>query len=314
MKKLPIIYFIIPCYNEEECLPETIKCLRAKMHTLVGNNISKKSKLVLIDDGSLDNTWGIIKNSKNDIIGIKLSKNFGHQNALLAGMMYSKNYCDAIISLDADLQDDINILDKFIEKFSKEHYEIVYGVRKERKSDSFLKRNTAQFFYKIMNLLGANTIYNHADYRLVSKRVLEELSNFKEVNLFLRGIIPSIGFKTAIIEYAREERLAGKSKYSMRKMFNFAIDGITSFSIKPIRLVFALGALMLVVSSFILIYAVIIKLIGKAVSGWTFTICSIWIIGGIQMISLGIIGEYIGKSYSEVKSRPRYIIEDIKKS
>ena len=310
--KTPITYFVVPCFNEEECLEETTKRLENKISKLVkSKTISAKSKIVYIDDGSKDKTWQIIEKSDSNIIGLKLSKNQGHQNALLAGLMYAKEYCDAAISMDADLQDDINAIDNFIEKFINGS-DIVYGVRSERKEDSFFKKNTALLFYKIMNRLGTNTIYNHADYRLMSKRALEELSNFKEVNLFLRGIVPAIGLKTSIVKYSRAERFAGKSKYPLRKMINFAIDGITSFSVKPIRLIFLLGIIISFLSFIVLIYAIIVKLTNQAVSGWTFTICSIWLFGGIQMIALGIIGEYVGKTYSETKHRPRYIIEKIK--
>lgn len=309
-----IIYLVIPCYNEEACIKETVKCLKSKLSTLIrSKKISPKSKIVLVDDGSKDKTWEIIEKLDSQIVGIKLSKNQGHQNALLAGLMYAKNYCDAAISMDADLQDDINAIDEFINKFEN-GAEIVYGVRTERKKDSFFKRTTALAFYKIMNKLGANTIYNHADYRLMSKRTLEELSNFNEINLFLRGIVPLIGFKTATVKYKRAERFAGESKYPIKKMINFAVDGITSFTVKPIHLIFFLGLINSIISFIILLYALIVKFTGQAISGWTFTICSIWLLGGIQMIALGVIGEYIGKIYSEVKNRPRYIIEKIKKS
>lgn len=312
--KMPIIYFVIPCFNEEECLEETTKRLKDKISELVqSKTINSKSKIVYIDDGSKDKTWQIIESLDKQVIGLKLSKNQGHQNALLAGLMYAKNHCDAAISMDADLQDDIDAINEFIKKFTSKA-EIVYGVRSERKKDSFFKKNTALLFYKIMNKLGANTIYNHADYRLMSKRALEELSNFQEVNLFLRGIVPIIGLKTSVVKYNRAERFAGKSKYPLKKMINFAIDGITSFSIKPIHLIFLLGTIISLFSFAVLIYAIIIKLTGQAISGWTFTICSIWLLGGIQMIALGIIGEYIGKTYSETKHRPRYIIEKIKGS
>ena len=306
-----IIYFVIPCYNEESCLKETTKRLEEKIQTLIKHKtISSKSRIVYVDDGSKDATWDNIKTLGKNVIGIKLSKNQGHQNALLAGLMYSKDHCDAAISMDADLQDDITAIDSFIREF-KNGNDIVYGVRSERKKDSFFKRNTALLFYRIMNKLGANTIYNHADYRLMSKRALKELSNFKETNLFLRGIVPLIGFNTTTIKYHRAERFAGESKYPLKKMVNFAIDGITSFSIKPIRLIFILGFIVSIFSFFVLIYTVIVKLVGQTVSGWAFIICSIWLLGGIQITTLGIIGEYIGKIYSEVKSRPRYIIEEI---
>lgn len=310
--KAPIIYFVIPCYNEEECIKETTARVKSKINTLIkGKSISTKSKIVYVDDGSKDKTWSIIEHFDNQVIGLKLSKNQGHQNALLAGLMYSKDFCDATISMDADLQDDIEVIDQFIEKFNQ-GAEIVYGVRSERKKDSFFKRNTALAFYKLMNKFGANTIYNHADYRLMSKRALTELSNFSEVNLFLRGIVPLIGLKTSTVTYKRAERFAGKSKYPLKKMINFAINGITSFSIKPIRLIFLSGFLVSIISLLFLIYAVIVKIIGQTISGWTFTVCSIWLLGGIQMLALGTMGEYIGKIYSEVKNRPRYIIEKIK--
>ncbi len=310
--KAPIIYFVLPCYNEEECIKETTLRIKSKMNTLVKTkSISTKSKIVYIDDGSKDKTWSIIESLDSQVIGLKLSKNQGHQNALLAGLIYSKDFCDAAISMDADLQDDIEVIDQFIEEF-KQGAEIVYGVRSERKKDSFFKRNTALIFYKLMNKFGANTIYNHADYRLMSKRALIELSNFREINLFLRGIVPLIGLKTSKVAYSRAERFAGKSKYPLKKMVNFALNGITSFSVKPIRLIFLSGFIVSIISLIILIYAIVVKVLGQAISGWTFTICSIWLLGGIQMIALGTIGEYIGKIYSEVKNRPRYIIEKIK--
>lgn len=306
-----IIYFVIPCYNEEPCLTETTKRLKNKITKLIkSKTISPKSKIVFIDDGSKDKTWNIIKSLGKDIVGIKLSKNQGHQNALLAGLLYSKDYCDAAISMDADLQDDINAIDDFINEY-KNGAEIVYGVRSERKKDSFFKRNTALLFYKIMNKFGANTVYNHADYRLMSKRALNELSNFKEVNLFLRGLVPLIGLKTATVKYSRANRFAGESKYPLKKMINFAIDGITSFSTKPIRLIFLFGLVISIVSFTGLIYFFVAKLLEPTISSWTIIVLSLWLLGGIQIIALGIIGEYVGKTYAEVKSRPRYIIEEI---
>lgn len=313
-KCLKNVYFVIPCFNEAECLMETTRRLRKKMNALIkAKRISGKSRIVYIDDGSNDGTWDIIERLGDSVVGIKLSRNYGHQNALLAGLNYAKDLCDAAISMDADLQDDIEVIDKFIEKFGN-GFEVVYGVRGERKNDSWFKRNSALAFYRLMNKLGVKTVYNHADYRLMSKRALEELSNYEEVNLFLRGIVPLIGLKTDVVEYERAERFAGRSKYPLKKMMNFALDGITSFSIKPIRLVFFLGLTVSVISFFVLIYALIIKLIGSAVSGWTFTICSIWLLGGLQMIALGVIGEYIGKIYFEVKRRPRYTVEKIKEN
>lgn len=309
-----IIYFVIPCYNEERCIKETTRRLRRKIDSLVkAKKISGKSKILYIDDGSKDKTWKMIEGFDDLIVGVKLSRNHGHQNALLAGLEYAKTKCDAAISMDADLQDDINVVDEFIEKF-KNGAEIVYGVRSERKKDSWFKRNTALVFYRLMAKSGAGTIYNHADYRLMSRRALEELSRYKEVNLFLRGIVPLIGLKTDIVKYKRSERFAGESKYPFKKMVNFAVDGITSFSVKPIRFVFLLGLIVSVIAFLVLVYALIVKLIGNAVSGWTFIICSIWLLGGLQMIALGMIGEYIGKIYFEVKRRPRYIIERIKES
>lgn len=307
----PILYIVVPCYNEEECLHETRKRLTKKLNDLESQNkISKDSRIVFIDDGSKDKTWDIIEEKKSKVIGLKLSRNRGHQNALLAGLFYAKEHADIIASMDADLQDDINALDEMINRYT-EGYEIVYGVRKARKKDTFFKRTTAQFFYKVMNWLGAEVVYNSADYRLMSKRALDEMANYKEVNLFLRGIVPLIGLKSTTVEYEREERFAGESKYPLKKMLNFAWDGITSFSVKPIRFVLKIGALIFVISFLVLLYSLIVKLLGKAVDGWTFIICSIWILGGIQMISIGLIGEYIGKTYSETKQRPRYFIERI---
>ncbi|MDR0978792.1 MAG: glycosyltransferase, partial [Lachnospiraceae bacterium] len=237
-----------------------------------------------------------------------LSKNKGHQNAVMAGLMFAKEYADIVISLDADLQDDINAIDKFVQEYYNGS-DVVYGVRSSRKKDTFFKKNTALAFYKLMQKMGVNIVYNHADYRLMSKRALNELEKFKEVNLFLRGIIPLIGFKTSTVEYERNERFAGESKYPLKKMITFALDGITSFSIKPIRLVLLLGVLMLFVSIAILIYTLVVKVMGDVVEGWTFIVASIWLLAGVQMLSLGIIGEYVGKIYSEVKARPKYVIE-----
>lgn len=307
----PILYIVVPCYNEEECLHETRKRLSKKLGVLESQNIiSKNSRIVFVDDGSKDKTWSIIKEKSDKVIGLKLSRNRGHQNALLAGLFYAKEHADVVASMDADLQDDINALDKMLDKYA-DGYEIVYGVRKARKKDTFFKRTTAQLFYKTMNWLGAEVVYNSADYRLMSKRALDEMANYKEVNLFLRGIVPLIGLKSTTVEYEREERFAGESKYPLKKMLNFAWDGITSFSVKPIRFVLKIGMLIFAISLLVLLYSLIVKLLGKAVDGWTFIICSIWILGGIQMISIGLIGEYIGKTYSETKQRPRYFVEKI---
>ena len=313
MKKQSILYVVVPCYNEEEVLAETTKRLKEKLETLIKNKvISDKSRVMYVNDGSRDNTWNMIKDidSKEKLFtGISLSRNRGHQNALLGGLMTAKEYADVVISMDADLQDDINAIDGMLEKYY-EGNDIVYGVRSSRKKDTFFKRNTALAFYKIMKALGVDCIYNHADYRLTSKRVLDEFSNYKEVNLFLRGMFPLVGFTSDVVYYERNERFAGSSKYPLKKMLNFAIDGITSFSTKPLRLICILGFQILFISIIIMIYSLIRKLTGNTVSGWTFLSISIWFIGGLQMISIGIIGEYIGKMYNETKARPRYIISE----
>ena len=309
-----ILYLVIPCYNEEEVLPETSTRLLEKINTMINNeDISEKSKILFVNDGSKDKTWDIIEGlyNKNSIFsGVNLSRNKGHQNALLAGLTIAKEHADMVISLDADLQDDINVIDEFV----KEYYsgsDIVYGVRSSRKTDTFLKRTTALGYYKFMNRLGVDLIYNHADYRLMSKRAIEGLSEFKEVNLFLRGIVPLIGYKYSIVEYERHERFAGESKYPLKKMLAFAWDGITSFSIKPIRIITSLGFSIFILSLIALVYSLVVKFMGKTQAGWTSLTISIWMIGGIQLLSLGVIGEYIGKIYNETKSRPRYIIKEI---
>ena len=317
MLEKPILYVVVPCYNEEEVLEETTKQLTKKMNSLIEEDIiSKKSKVMYVNDGSKDKTWKLIKkiHEDNDLFtGVSLTRNRGHQNALLAGLMTAKENADVIISMDADLQDDINAIDKMLEKY-KEGNDIVYGVRSSRKKDSFFKRFTAETYYKFMKKLGVDCVYNHADYRLTTKRVLDELENYHEVNLFLRGMFPLIGFESDIVYYDRQARFAGKTKYPLKKMLNFAWDGISSFSVKPLRMICSLGFVILFVSIAIIIYSFIQKLIGNTVSGWTFLSISIWFIGGLQMISIGIIGEYIGKIYSETKARPRYIIlEDLNK-
>lgn len=313
MNKLPILYIVVPCYNEEEVLYETTKRLKVKLKEIIkSKKVSNQSRVMYVNDGSKDKTWDIIKeiNDKEELFtGISLSRNRGHQNALLGGLLTAKNYADVVISMDADLQDDIDAIEKMIDKYH-EGNDIVYGARSTRKKDSFFKRFTAETFYKLMKYLGVDCVYNHADYRLTSKKVLEEFSNFKEVNLFLRGMFPLVGFKSDIVYYERNERYAGNSKYPLKKMLNFAWDGITSFSVKPLRLICILGFIILFVSIAIMIYSVIRKLTGNTVPGWTFLSTSIWFIGGIQMISIGIIGEYIGKIYQETKRRPRYIISE----
>ena len=306
------LYIVVPCYNEEEVLHETTKRLKEKLDKLIKNKkIKKDSKVLYVNDGSKDNTWAIIEEiNKNDkmFTGISLSRNRGHQNALVAGLLTAKEHADIIISMDADLQDDINAIDEMIEK-NYNGCDIVYGVRNKREKDSWFKRTTAEGFYKFMKIMGVDVVFNHADYRLTSKRVLDNFADYHEVNLFLRGIFPLIGFKSDIVYYERNERFAGVSKYPLKKMLNFAWDGITSFSVKPIRMVLNIGIIMFAISIIMLIYALTVKILGNTVSGWTFIICSIWMIAGVQMLSLGIIGEYIGKIYSETKARPRFIIE-----
>lgn len=307
-----ILYVVIPCYNEEEVLPETSKRIREKLQTLIQTNkISKDSKALFVNDGSKDKTWSLIErlSAEHDCLeGITLSRNKGHQNALLAGLMVAKEHCDMAISMDADLQDDIDAVDRMIDDYQNGS-DIVYGVRSSRKKDTFFKRTTAQGYYKVMKALGVDIVYNHADYRLMSKRALEGLSQFKEVNLFLRGIVPLIGYRFSIVEYERGERFAGESKYPLKKMLAFAFDGITSFSIKPIRLIASVGFIIFLISILALIYSLIAKFFFYTDIGWTSLICSIWMIGGIQLLSIGIIGEYIGKVYMEVKARPKFIIE-----
>lgn len=314
MKNKAILNLVIPCYNEEEALPYTKKELDKKMKALIDDGlISKESKVVLVNDGSKDKTWDIITefhNKDNMYVGINLSRNKGHQNALLAGLMYARDNADISISMDADLQDDINVIDDMIKKYNN-GADIVYGVRNSRKKDTFFKKFTAEGFYRFMSIMGVEIVFNHADFRLMSKRALEALSNYKEVNLFLRGMVPQLGFKTDIAYYGRNERVAGSSKYPFKKMLSFAIDGITSFSIKPLRMIAFLGIIMCIISFAALIYTTILKISGKVISLESFIMCSIWLVGGIQILCLGIIGEYIGKIYNETKARPRYIIESI---
>ena len=308
-----ILYLVVPCYNEEAVLHETAKRLLEKINGMIKKEIvSKESKILFVNDGSKDKTWDIIEelHRENNIFsGVNLSRNKGHQNALLAGLMTAKEYADMTISLDADLQDDIDVIDKFVEEYYNGS-DVVYGVRSSRATDTFFKRTTALGFYKFMNMLGVDVIYNHADYRLMSKRALEGLSQFKEVNLFLRGIVPLIGYRYSIVEYERHERFAGESKYPLKKMLAFAWDGITSFSIKPIRIITGLGFSIFVLSLVALIYSLFVKFFGHTEIGWTSLTISIWMIGGIQLLSLGVIGEYIGKIYNETKHRPRFIIQD----
>lgn len=305
------LYLVVPCFNEEEALPDSSKIMRSKIASLIAEEkISPDSKIVFIDDGSTDNTWSIIQELYQKDIhcsGIQLSCNRGHQNALLAGLMAVKNEADMVVSIDADLQDDIDTIDEMIEKYY-EGYEIVYGIRSSRKEDSFLKRSSAQGFYKLMLMLGAKIQYNHADFRLMSKKALSALEDFKEVNIFLRGIIPMLGFKYCCVEYSRKKRLAGKSKYPFKKMLSFAFEGITSLSIKPVKIITCLGIIMLFISILLSIYALIRFFTGCTVAGWVSIVLSIWFFGALQLIATGVVGEYIGKIYLETKARPRYII------
>lgn len=308
-----ILYLVIPCYNEEEVLHETAKRLFEKINNMIINElISNESKILFVNDGSKDKTWSIIEelHSKNDLFsGVNLSRNRGHQNALLAGLMTAEQYCDMTISLDADLQDDVDVIDKFVEQYY-DGCDIVYGVRSSRETDTIFKKTTALAFYKFMRILGVDMVYNHADYRLMSKRALNGLSKYKEVNLFLRGMVPLIGYKYSVVEYERHERFAGESKYPFKKMIAFALDGITSLSIKPIRMITALGFTIFFAGGMALTYSLVVKFLGKAVTGWTSLTLSIWFLGGIQLLSLGVIGEYVGKMYNETKRRPRFIIAD----
>lgn len=311
-RDLPVLYLVIPCYNEEEVLPETTKRLTEKMIGMIRSEfIHADSRILFVDDGSRDQTWALIEEYSEAIPfvdGIKLAHNRGHQNALLAGLMTAMPLCDCAISLDADLQDDTDAIDRFVEKY-KDGCDVVYGVRNKRDTDTFFKRTTAEGFYKFMKVLGVDVVFNHADYRLMSRRALEGLSEYKEVNLFLRGIVPLIGYRSDYVYYDRAERFAGESKYPLRKMLSFAFDGISSFSVKPLKLISNLGILISVLSIFGLLYALISHICGVTVAGWTAIVCSIWLLGGLQMLCLGVVGAYIGKIYSEVKQRPRYLIE-----
>ena len=308
----PTVYFVIPCYNEEAVLPETTRRLTEKLSAMRGAGlIGEKSRILYVDDGSKDKTWELISrfNGENPWVeGVKLSHNRGHQNALLCGLMSAMPRCDAAVSMDADLQDDIDALDQFVQKF-REGCDVVYGVRNKRDTDIWFKRTTAEGFYKVMKALGVDVVFNHADYRLMSRRALEGLSEYREVNLFLRGIVPLIGYRSDYVYYDRHERFAGESKYPLKKMISFALDGITSFSVKPLKLISSLGILISVLSVFGLLYALISYFAGWAVSGWTAIVCSIWLLGGLQMLCLGVVGGYIGKIYSEVKARPRFRVE-----
>ena len=306
------LYIVIPCYNEEEVLPITAPMFLEKINSLIAQGLcSEKSRVLFVNDGSKDSTWTVIQElaEKNEkIIGLTLSRNRGHQNALLAGLMWAKDRCDVTISIDCDGQDDINAMDEFMKNYH-DGCHVVYGVRSKRDTDTFFKRFTAEGFYKFMHIMGAETVFNHADYRLMSKEALEGLAQFKEVNLFLRGQVPMVGYKSTSVYYERNERIAGESHYPFSKMLNLALNGITSLSVKPLRYITGIGLIMSVISFMIMIYAIWEKFFGDTVAGWTSMIAIMCFIGGIQLLCLGIIGEYIGKIYSETKARPRYIIE-----
>lgn len=307
------LYMVIPCYNEQEVLPETSKRLKEKLSTLVKTGkIDPESRIIFVNDGSKDRTWEIIRRLHEEAPvfgGVNLSRNRGHQNALLAGLMTVKDHADMAISMDADLQDDINAIDEMVEKYLN-GTDIVYGVRSSRAKDTFFKKATAEGFYKLMNTMGVNTVFNHADYRLMSRRALEGLAEFREVNLFLRGIVPMIGYSTDVVYYERGERFAGESKYPLGKMLSFAIEGITSLSTKPIRMITFLGFFIFLVSIGILIYSLVRHFMGATIVGWTTLMVSVWAIGGLILLSLGVVGEYIGKIYLETKARPRFLIEE----
>ena len=311
--KEKILYVVVPCYNEEKVLKETTKRLKEKLSNLIKRKkISKNSRVMYVNDGSSDKTWSIIKETNNKeklFTGISLSKNRGHQNALLAGLMTAKKYADIVISMDADLQDDINAIDQMIEEYNKGN-EIVYGVRSARKKDTFFKKITAEGFYKIMKFMGVDIVFNHADYRLTSKKVLDELEKYNEVNLFLRGIFPLIGYKTSIVYYERYERFAGESKYPLKKMLGFAWEGITSFTTTPLKMIMNFGLIIAFLSMIYLIYVLIRYLTGNTVTGWATITSLICLFSGIQIFCIGVIGEYLGKVYIETKARPRYCIEE----
>ena len=308
-----ILYIVVPCYNEQEVLPETSKRLREKVQTLrQSGKIDADSRILFVNDGSKDATWEMVQklHEENSVFsGVNLSRNRGHQNALLAGIAVAAEHADMIVSMDADLQDDVDAMDRMIDAYETGN-DIVYGVRSSRQKDTFFKRNTAQLFYRMLHFLGAEIVYNHADYRLMSKTALDGLAQYREVNLFLRGIVPEIGYKTDSVYYDRGERFAGESKYPLKKMLSFALEGITSFSVKPLKIISGLGFVISLLSILGLLYALISKFAGLAVAGWTAIVCSIWLLGGVQLLCLGVLGEYIRKIYSEVKARPRYIIEE----
>ncbi len=307
----PVLYIIIPCYNEEAVLPITAPQFLSKLQSLIAQDkISEQSRILFVNDGSKDQTWPIIESLSHQdqhFLGICQSRNRGHQNAVLAGLMEAMDHCDITISIDCDGQDDIDAMDKMVDAYLAGN-QVVYGVRSSRETDTFFKRFTAQSFYKLMKIMGAEVVYNHADYRLISSTVLREFAKFKEVNLFLRGMVPLVGFQSTTVEYERHERLAGESKYPLKKMLSLAVSGITSLSVQPLRLITGFGALVALLSFAGVIWALVSALLGRTVSGWASMTCIICFVSGVQLISLGIIGEYIGKIYMETKGRPRYII------
>lgn len=309
----PFLTVVVPCYNEEEVLSESVAQLTNIIQKLVmSESISNKSQIMFVDDGSKDKTWELIQQyseSNEHVSGLKLSRNYGHQGALLAGLTEAHAYSDCVVSIDADLQDDVNAIIEFIEKYH-EGYDVVYGVRDKRDTDTYFKRNSALAFYRIMSKLGVNMVPNHADYRLLSKRALTEFLRYKEENMFIRGIVPLLGFKSTKVFYNRNERFAGESKYPLKKMVLFAVDGITSFSVAPIRLLLVIGSVIFMIGVVMGIYAIAQKIIGAVVPGWTSLIVSLWLIGGIQLIGIGVLGEYIGKIFKQVKERPRFTIEE----
>lgn len=313
MSENKILTIVVPCFNEEEVLPETLKELRKILINLVNiNKVDEKSKILFVNDGSVDRTWDLISKYTDEYVnvtGIKFSRNYGHQNALLAGMSTAVSYSDMIITIDADLQDDVQAIPKMVDKYL-EGYDVVYGVRNNRETDTFFKRRTALAFYSLMEKLGVKLVPDSADYRLLSKRATEGLLRFKERNLFLRGMVPLVGYKSTKVFYARKERFAGKSKYPLKKMIHFALDGITSFSIAPIHLILYVGLITVLVSIACMIYSLVQRGTGHVVTGWTSLMLSIWFLGGVQLVSISVIGEYIGKIFSEVKHRPRFTIEE----
>lgn len=308
----PVLAIVVPCYNEEEVLPETARRLATALEDLRADAlVAPDSFILFVDDGSRDRTWELIEAlhaAHHDVAGRRLARNAGHQRALLAGLLQARTRADCVISIDADLQDDVDAIRRFVEAF-RQGYEVVYGVRRSRHTDTVFKRSTANGFYRFMHLMGVDLVSNHADYRLLGRRALDHLAEFEEVNLFLRGLVTLLGFRSTTVEYDRRERYAGESKYPLRKMLGFAVDGVTSFSVTPIRWVTVAGLGFVILSLLAMVYAVVAKLLGDTVPGWSSLIASVWFIGGVQLVALGLIGEYVGKIYVEVKHRPRYIVE-----